>query len=272
MIAIPLTSFVVMPAEAAALLLDAVGLGAPAWWIVSIALKLLLGLAHLVGSQPYATTSAPATGGAVFVMTMLALLWMMLWRGRIRWLGAPIACVGLVLTLLAPAPDILVTTDGRHVAVRTRDGGMALLRERAGDYVRTTLSESAGFGGDFTTLSDMETARCSRDLCAVEIGASGGKSVSLLVTRSTLLVPYKAFVAACARADIVIADRTLPQGCTPGWIKLDRRVLNAMGGARIMIEGRTIIGGRDPLDRHPWIIPARVIPPSRGFSPAARSD
>ena len=31
-IAIPLTTFVIMPLEAAALLLDSVGLGAPLWW------------------------------------------------------------------------------------------------------------------------------------------------------------------------------------------------------------------------------------------------
>src|SRR3546814_14669437 len=32
-VAIPLTTFVIMPVEALALLLDLVGLGAPAWWI-----------------------------------------------------------------------------------------------------------------------------------------------------------------------------------------------------------------------------------------------
>lgn len=253
MIAIPLTSFVVMPAEALALLLDLVGLGAPAWWIVGWALKLLLGVAHMVGSQPYATWSAPATGGGFFAMTMLALLWMMLWRGRIRWLGGPVALLGLVLTLLAPAPDILVTADGRHVALRTADGGMALLRDRAGDYVRTTFSEAAAYDGEFTALADLETAHCSRDLCTVDLAARDGKPFRLLVTRSTLFVPYPAFVAACAQADIVIADRGLPQGCLPRWAKLDRFALGAMGGARIMLADRRIVGGRDPADRHPWV-------------------
>jgi len=267
LIAIPLSSFVIMPAEAAALLLDLVGLGAPAWWITGKSIELLLAVAHLVGGQPYAITPAPSTGAAPFVVTMVALLWVMLWRGRFRALGLPVAALGLVFTLRAPVPDVLVTADGRHVAVRTDDGGMALLRERAGDYVRASLSEAAAFGGDFSALADMETARCSPDLCMVAlsggaqaggVGDAGGTSagtmpVQLLVTRSSLLVPYVDFIAACAAADLVIADRRLPQGCTPRWAKLDRPTLAAMGGARIMIAQRRIIGGREPGDRHPWV-------------------
>jgi len=255
LVAIPLTSFVVMPAEVVALLLDVVGLGAPAWWITGKALAILLALAHAIGGLPYATMAAPATGSAVFVITMVALLWVMLWRGRIRWLGLPVAALGLVFTLRAPAPDLLVTADGRHVALRMPDGSMALLRERAGDYVRSTLAEAAAFGGDFTALADMETAQCSRDLCVVALsGGKEGAPVQLLVTRSNLLVPYRAFIAACARADLVIADRALPKGCTPRWARLDRPTLSAMGGARVMLDGRRIIGGRNPHDRHPWIM------------------
>jgi competence protein ComEC len=43
---------------------------------------------------------------------------------------------GLVWALLTPAPDLLVTGDGRHLAIRVQGGGMALLRDRAGDYTR----------------------------------------------------------------------------------------------------------------------------------------
>ena len=48
LVAIPLTTFVIMPAEAAALLLDPVGLGAPFWVIAGGAIGFLLDLAHWV--------------------------------------------------------------------------------------------------------------------------------------------------------------------------------------------------------------------------------
>ncbi|MFX8895530.1 ComEC/Rec2 family competence protein, partial [Acinetobacter baumannii] len=45
-VAIPLTTFVIMPAEALALLADAVGLGAPFWLATGKAIDLLLWIAH----------------------------------------------------------------------------------------------------------------------------------------------------------------------------------------------------------------------------------
>jgi competence protein ComEC len=256
MVAIPLTSFVIMPAEAAALLLDLAGLGAPAWWIVGRALALLLALAHGVAAQPYATMAAPVTGAGVFALTMLGLLWMMLWRTEMRWLGAPAAMAGLLVTLLAPAPDVLITADGRHVAVRTAQG-MALLRDRAGDYVRTTLAEVAAHDGAFDALTQTAQARCSRDLCVVNLG-EGRHPGRLMLTRSSHLVPYEALVGACAAADVVIADRKLPQGCKPAWLRLDRPALRGIGGALLFLDERRLVSGRDPRDRHPWVLQDRA--------------
>ncbi|MBT2186952.1 ComEC/Rec2 family competence protein [Sphingobium nicotianae] len=256
MIAIPLTSFVVMPAEALALLLDVVGLGAPAWWVVGSALRLLLGVAHLVAAQPYATMAVPVGGDGAFVLTMAGFLWMMLWHGRVRWLGAPLAVIGLALTLTAPEADLLVTADGRHVALHMPGGGMALLRDRAGDYVRDALAEAAAYEGEFAALAETDGADCSPDLCEVILPVPATEPVHLLVTRSSLRLPWEDMVAACARADLAIADRLLPRGCTPRWIKLDRPVLSRMGGVLIMLKDRRVIGGRDPRDRHPWLVRA----------------
>src|SRR3546814_2668964 len=58
-VAIPLTTFVIMPVEALALLLDLVGLGAPAWWITGQALDLLLALAHFIASRPGSMAMLP---------------------------------------------------------------------------------------------------------------------------------------------------------------------------------------------------------------------
>src|SRR3546814_18046643 len=68
-------------------------------------------------------------------------------------------------------PDLLVTADGRHLAVQVPGGGLAILRARAGDYVRDTLSESAGFEGELVNIEDLPNARCSADLCAINIVA-----------------------------------------------------------------------------------------------------
>lgn len=255
LVAIPLTSFVVMPAEALALALDLFGLGAPAWWMTGKALGLLLDLAHAVSALPYAVMAMPAVGGTIFAITMAGLIWLMLWRGQLRLIGGAAALAGVALMVLTPTPDLLVTADGRHVAVKTSAGGYALLRPRAGDYVRDQLSEAAGYEGEFADLATLPGARCSVDVCTLE--AQGPR---ILATRTSYRLPWQSLIDACAQADIVIADRWLPRGCTPRWLKLDTRALGPMGGALILAKPRKIIAGRDPRDRHPWIIRQRGRP------------
>jgi competence protein ComEC len=146
-IAIPLTTFVIMPLEALALLFDVAGLGAPFWWAAGLGLKLLLGLAHAVASAPGAVATLPSMPPSAFALMVAGGLWLALWRtGWRRWGLLPIA-IGAALALATPAPDLLVTGDGKHLAVRIADGRMAILRDRAGDYIRDTLGETAGEEG-----------------------------------------------------------------------------------------------------------------------------
>ncbi|HVJ00997.1 MAG TPA: ComEC/Rec2 family competence protein, partial [Sphingomonas sp.] len=151
-VAIPLTTFVIMPLEAAALLLDTAGIGAPFWWLTARALDLLLGLARLTAAAPGAMAALPAMPAGAYAAMLGGGLWIALWRTPVRWAGTLPLAAGLVWALLTPAPDLLVTGDGRHLAIRTRDGGFALLRERAGDYVRSMLGENSGAGDGLAEL------------------------------------------------------------------------------------------------------------------------
>ena len=58
-VAIPLTTFVIMPAEAFALLFDSIGLGAIFWWAAEVALNALIALAHWVAVAPGAGATLP---------------------------------------------------------------------------------------------------------------------------------------------------------------------------------------------------------------------
>ncbi|HEX7874765.1 MAG TPA: ComEC/Rec2 family competence protein [Sphingobium sp.] len=274
MVAIPLTEFVVMPAEAAALTLDVVGAGAPAWWVVEQSLRLLLGIAHLIAGQTAAVALTPAISPLAFACAMGGLFWVMLWRTRWRWAGLPVALVGMAGYALAPVPDVLVSSDGRHVAVRTDHDGMLLLRDRAGDYMRDQMAEQGGFAGELGALADWRGARCSEDFCAVDMDVSGRRH-RILMTRSRLSVPWQALVQSCAAADIVIADRRLPDGCRPRWLKLDRAELARAGGAAIMLGSGQVRRSRSPRDEHPWVMAARPFPrtysdPAKGHHPQTK--
>lgn len=262
LIAIPLTTFVVMPAEAGALMLDVVGLGAPLWWVVGKALGLLLGAAHFTARQSAGVLAVPGFSAAPFIAVIGGLLWLMLWRTRLRQWGVVPLLAGSVLILLAPLPDILVTGDGRHMAVRGDDGRMMLLRAGAGEYVRDVLGSAAGAGshtGDadaesMPALADYDRARCNPEICAIDM-PGGGRRWRILATRSAQNVPWRALVNDCASADIVVSDRRLPYSCNPRWLKLDRQNLTRTGGVAIYLRSANVTSVKTPGDTHPWIVP-----------------
>jgi competence protein ComEC len=249
-VAIPLTTFVILPLEFCALLLDAVGLGRPFWWLTGQAITFLLWIAHSVAASTRMATIADMPSWSLAAIA-LGGLWLGLWTSRPRLFGlAPIAA-GLTGAIATPVPDLLLTGDGRHLAIVER-GVPLLLRERAGDYVRDLMSEVAAFDGDPQDLGSARFSSCSRDSCIARI-TRGGRHWTILATRTGQRIDWVPLTRACAQADIVISDRWLPRGCTPRWLKLDRDALRHTGGVAIYLgpEPRAVtvsqrVGG------HPW--------------------
>ena len=258
-VAIPLTTFVIMPIEAIALFADIVGLGAPFWWLAGGALHGLLWMAHIVSAAPGSATMLPAMPTGAFATMVAGGVWLALWRTHIRLWGALPLLIGAGWALATPAPDLLVTGDGRHVAIRT-PLGLALLRERAGDYTRSTLAENAGVDTDPLALDDVAGAHCGPDACIVN-WSDGDRRLRLFATRSSYTIPYTDLINACRAADIVISDRRLPRGCKAQWLTLDRSTLAATGGVAIALSTGRITTVRQAGDRHPWRNPPTVAPP-----------
>lgn len=251
-VAIPLTTFVIMPAEALALAGDAIGLGAPFWWVTTHALNLLLWIARAAAKAPGSVAMLPGMPAGAFGLMILGLLWLMLWRSRMRFAGLAPMAMGAAWALTIPAPDLLISGDGQHLAVRTPDGGVAILRDKAGDYTRDTMTQNAGVDGEALLLSDQPFAKCTPDACLALV-QSGGRIFRVLATRSLYQLPSDQLIAACRAADIVVSDRRLPSACRPTWLKLDAPFLRRTGGMAISLASGRIVTVRQPGDRHPWL-------------------
>ena len=270
LIAIPLTTFVIMPLEAGALLLDSVGLGAPLWAACGWALGLLLTIAHAVAGADGATTLLPAMPRWAFGAMVGGGLWLCLWTTRARLFGLIPIAIGALVAASVPRPDLLITGDGRHVAVVDTDGTPFLLRARAGDFVRSLLGESAGFDGEALDLESASGVICSRDSCLVEL-TRGGRRWRLLAIRSTQRIDWTDLTGACAAADIVVAERYLPRGCVPRWLKLDRPALERTGGIAIRLgETPRVETVAERVGGHAWW-PIRTAVNPAGWRDRARS-
>ncbi|WP_305096141.1 ComEC/Rec2 family competence protein [Croceibacterium aestuarii] len=233
-LAIPLVTFVSMPLIALALLLDLVGLGLPVWWLAGQSLDLLLWIAHLAASQPGAVTLMPQMGWGTFALFVLGGLWLALWRGKERLWGLAAAGAATLSMLLTPAPDVLVSGDGRQVGIVTRDGRLLSLRDTKSEFTRDNLMELAGVEAEPVPLATWRGAECSRDFCTLTIERAG-RSWRLLMARSRNMIEERALAAACERADIVVADRYLPRSCRPRALLADARTLGETGGVALVL-------------------------------------
>jgi competence protein ComEC len=250
-IAIPLTTFVIMPLEALALVLDSIGLGAPVWWLCEQALSSLIALAHFVSSRPGAVTMLPTMKVIAFGLVLFGGLWLCLWRERWRYWGLVPALAGALIIASTRAPDLYITGDGRHVGIRNDRGELAMLRTRSGDFIRDMIRENAGVEGESQALEDWPNATCNVDSCLVTL-RQDGRDWQILATRSSHYISALALSAACRRADIVVSERWLPQSCQPRWLKADRSLLSQVGGMTINLENQKISTALGWTGRHQW--------------------
>ena len=259
-IAIPLTTLASMPLIAAALVFDAVGAGAPFWWLAGKSLELLLALAHWTAGMPGAVTMMPAMGEGAFALFVLGGLWLALWRGPVRLAGLVPAFLGLVLLLQVRAPDLLISGDGRHVGITGEAASeLLVLRDTRSDYTRSNLTETAGMAGELRQLDDWPAARCNPDFCAITL-QRGARDWHLLMARGRALVSERALAAACERADIVISERYLPRSCRPRWLKADRDLLQLSGGLTVDLSERRIDSVAQGEGAHGWWNPPERLP------------
>jgi competence protein ComEC len=250
-IAIPLTTFVIMPLEAGALLFDIVGWGKPLWWLCGASVDGLLKLAHAAAAAPGAVALLPSMPGWAFGLMSVGGVWLCLWSTRLRLVGVAPFIAGAIGAALSPSPDLLVTGDGMHLAL-VRDGTPLILRERAGDYVRALFAEASGYDGDPGDLGERPYSACSKDACVALI-PKGSAQWGLLATRSATQIDWDTLTRACADADIAVSSRRLPRGCSPRWLKLDRIALASTGGLAIYLgNGPWVDSVADRVGEHPW--------------------
>ncbi len=260
MLAIPWTTFVVMPLEFLALLAEPVGLGGPAWSLAGWAIGRLIALAHFVASAEGSVATLPNMPPFALASMVIGGLWCVLWIGKVRIWGVAPILFGAAWAASAKTPDLLVSGDGRHVAILTPDGRPLLLRERTGDFTTDLVSETAAFDGVPGFWQSLPGTRCSRDACVADV-VREGRAWRVLAIRTRDSIAWRELTGACANSDIVIADRFLPRGCTPRWLKLDRPALESTGGLTIRLGQAPLVDTvAARLGQHPWRPLARSRP------------
>lgn len=139
MIAIPITSFWVMPWSLVAYALFPFGWEAPAVIAMNWGDRAVIATAVFFAGLPWSSITVPAMPVGGFVAVVLGGLWLCGWTRPWRWLGLVAVLGGLASPALVARPDLLVSGDGKLVGVRTASGRLSLSAKSAGRTGETWL-------------------------------------------------------------------------------------------------------------------------------------
>ncbi|MBX3428996.1 MAG: ComEC/Rec2 family competence protein [Hyphomonadaceae bacterium] len=164
LLAEPILSFLVAPAAVAAAVLAPFNLADAPLQVMASALDLIAAIGESFGARPEAVQAVPKPPDIAFVACVMALLTACLWRGALRWSGAPL--LGISIALYVSAPQPVAAFDGDLHAIYVRDGGRwtLLSNSRRSNYARDRLGSMLGLSPfEIERLAPAES--CTETFC-----------------------------------------------------------------------------------------------------------
>ena len=135
LIAVPITAFWVMPWGLLALALMPFGLEQVALTPMGWGIDAVLLVATWTSETPGAVLRLASPPSWLPVLLGGGLIWLCLWRSRIRWWGVlPLVAV-IALWSLVRGPDLLISGDARLMAARDSAGGLILSTYRRETFI-----------------------------------------------------------------------------------------------------------------------------------------
>jgi competence protein ComEC len=224
--AMPVVSALVMPAGMLGLIAAPFGLDGFFWWLMGIGIDWMIAVTRWVANLPGAVGRMAAFGTAPLIAASLGIVLMGLLRTPLRWSGAIVLAVAIVWAIASPKPDILISGDAHHVAVRGRDGRLHVMQSAKDKFlVREWLAADA----DARTVDDASLAEgvsCDDAGCVVPL--ADGRMIAS-AQRSDALADD------CARASLIVTPRQTPATCAAGVI--DQLRLRRQGALALWRSG-----------------------------------
>lgn len=243
----PLSAFVIMPFLAVGAVLQTVGWGAPFLAVAGWGIEVMTGMAAWMAHLPHATLLIASAPAFTLPAAFLGMLWLFLWKGRLRWLGVPVAL--LVSVWPRPeAPVAWIAADGGAGAIR-HDGHAILMRTDAKLFAAELWAHRRGLPlPDDPKQAQESLFDCTRSGCRATYG--DGLRLSGWWTKR----PPKAEVleGLCQSSDILVmrAEVDLPASCQ-GVCVLTRADFKKGGAVEIYRDGHMVWAQPLRGDR-PW--------------------
>jgi len=232
--AMPIFTFLVMPAALVSLIAMPFGLEAVPLAVMGWGLSVLLKVASWVATWPGAILHVWAAPAWIIGLFGLAFLFMTLGQGLRRYLGFGLAALCFVIWSQTPRPDMRISDEGRVAFWDNTDKNTLYVgRKRSDRYGREQFMQKAGLVNSDVERYQDELALCDKLACRFEVK---GRRVSVVEHPSE--VPLE-----CETSDIVIltqreAGPVARRGC--GAKLLDQRIFRISGAHDVYISTQGI--------------------------------
>jgi len=211
-------SAVMMPSLAIALPFEALGVGRDLLVIplsvAAWAARAILELGRFFTLAPGAAVTWPSAPPIAMLIAFLGIVFGIVWKGRLRWIGAALA-FAVLLWPRPPAPVGWIANDGNGAAVVSAEGSgamMVVLKPGRGTYATDLWSARRGLkhANDDQALRD-SLFDCDREGCA----PLPGVYPALGTWWSTRRPPADRLGALCSVSQLVVlrAETDLPPAC-----------------------------------------------------------
>jgi competence protein ComEC len=210
MMAVPIMSFVIMPATALVYL--AMPLGIEAWPMQAMewGVSWILATAHWVAGLAGAVWHVAAWPAGPFYLLVAALTFMMLWRGwRGKAAAVPVAMVAALMIFIHAPLDIQVSETGKVMSVRTADGKIWVSTRRTEKFTIENWMRRNGQEGQKPDTWPKEGTKDGFPLLCDPAGCRGeisGRRIAIARTPSAIRED-------CPWADVLISPIPVPKYC-----------------------------------------------------------
>lgn len=200
LVAVPLTSLLIMPSALLTCLLTPLGLGDLPQWVFEQSLSLLIHIAETVSSWPGSHIWVAHPPLSAFILTVFGGLWLCLWQQPWRRLGLIPLTLGCVLGLYGELPQVLI--DGQGKLVGAYEGNILYVSSsRKGKFMAETWQK-------YLAAKEIKPMACKDGVCQ-----SSFQGIPLIVSsekerqpcvKDALLIRLEPSERACPDARLVI--------------------------------------------------------------------
>jgi len=244
-LAVPVVGFVVMPMVLLTLVALPFGLERFPLLVMDQGIGWMLGVAEFTASLPGASLPVPAFPDGALPLMVFGGLWLMIWRGRWRWLGLVAIGGGLAFAPFGVRGDVWIDRDGELVAIRDHNGAIATPDTRKSSFSLERWMEADG---------DIRPAKAARGSRAFQCDEAG--CIAMVRGRLVAHVQHpSALTDDCRRAAILIATFALPDRCEGPEVIIDTVDLRERGAHMLSIspDAISVYSVNELRGARPWV-------------------